>query len=62
MTNDYDKNWGFVTPFQVLHFVQNFCTRCEALLNFNLEGKRENPDINLLFAFTITKCASKEWC
>ena len=29
-------------------------------MSFVLEEKYENPDVNLPFAFTITKCASNE--
>ena len=47
-------------PFQFLHFLKNLCTRCEAVLYFVLEEEWENPDVNLPFAFTITKDASKE--
>ena len=49
-------------PFQFLHFVKNFCTHCKALLYSVSEEKRRNPNVNLPFAFTITKYASNEWC
>ena len=49
-------------PFQFLHFLQNFCTHCKALLYSVSEEKWGNPNVNLPFAFTITKYASNEWC
>ena len=43
-------------PFSFCIFLKNLCTRCGAVL----EEEWENPDVNLPFAFTITKDASNE--
>ena len=46
--------------FSFCIFLKNLCTRCEAVLYFVLEEEWENPDVNLPFAFTITKDASND--